>query len=69
VRYHPEILVSFRIWSQQGMKSDICESRAAQQRLEAVFRIQPLGIELIGYNSALCVDDDLPANQPVAILG
>ena len=40
-----------------------------QQRVQAFFRIEPLGIELIGDDAALGVDHDLTADQPIAILG
>src|SRR5215472_11908177 len=51
------------------MKADIGEAGAGQQRLEALLRIQSFRIELIGNNAALCVDHDLPADEPVTIFG
>src|SRR5262249_28652395 len=42
---------------------------AGQQRLETLFRVEPFGVELIGDNTALGMDNDLPADQTVAILG
>src|SRR6516162_7924409 len=49
------------------MKTDIGKAGAGQQRLEALFGIEPLGIELIGNDAALGVDYDLAANQSVTI--
>ena len=69
VRHHAEILIAGRIRRQQRMKADIGETGAGQQRVEALFRIEPLGIELIGDDAALGMDHDLTADQPIAILG
>ena len=51
------------------MKADVGEAGAGKQRLEALFRIEPLGIELIGNDAALGMDHDLAADQPITILG
>ena len=64
---HAEILIAMRVRRRQRMKPEIGKGRAREQRLEAVFRIQALAIELVGDNATLGVDDDLPADQPVAI--
>ena len=42
---------------------------AGQQRFEALLRIEPLGIKLVGDDAALGVHDDLAADQPVAVPG
>src|SRR5271155_573696 len=51
------------------MEGDIAKAGADQQGFEALFRIEPLGIELIGDNAAFGVNDDLAADQPVAVAG
>src|SRR5271165_5981861 len=51
------------------MKADIGEPGAGQQRFEALLRVEPFGIELVGDDAALGVHDDLAADQPVAIPG
>ena len=42
---------------------------AANQRREALPRIKPLGIELVGDDAALGMHDDLAADQSVAVAG
>ena len=69
VGHHAQILVAVRIRRQQRMKADIGEPGAGQQRFEALLRIEPLGIKLVGDNAALGMHDDLSADQPVAIPG
>src|SRR5438552_17080428 len=51
------------------MKAHIGEPGADQQRFEALLRIEPFGIELVGYDAAFGVHDDLAADQPVAVPG
>src|SRR4051795_889459 len=51
------------------MKADIGEPGAGQQHFEALLRIEPLGIKLVGDDAALGMHDDLPADQPVAVPG
>ena len=69
VRHHAEILVARRIRRQQLMEAEIGKAGAAQERFEALFRIEPFGIELVGDDAALGMDHDLAADQPVAIAG
>src|SRR5215471_20300223 len=69
VRHHAEILIALRIRCEQRVEPDIGEPGALDQRLEPLLRIEPLGIELVGDDPALGMDDDLPADQPVAIPG
>ena len=51
----------------QPVEGDIGKAGADQQGFEALFRIEPLGIELIGDNAAFGMDDDLATDQPVAV--
>src|SRR6185437_12360992 len=39
------------------------------ERLDALAGIKPLGIELVGDDAALGMDDDLAADQPLAVAG
>src|SRR6516225_10760087 len=50
------------------MKANIGEAGAGQQRLQALSRVEPLCIELIGDDAPLGVDHDLAADQPIAVL-
>src|SRR5271170_1365543 len=51
------------------MEGDIAKAGADQQGFEALFRIEPLGIELICDNAAFGMNDDLATDQPVAVAG
>jgi len=69
VRHHSEILIARGIRRQQRVERDICETGAEQQRLEALFRVEPLGVELIGNDAALGVDHNFTTDQPIAVTG
>ena len=51
------------------MKTDIVELGTLKERLKAALRIEPLGIELVGYDTAVSMDNDFPTYQPIAITG
>ena len=62
-----------RSWSRSETRlghavvADVAEAGLLQQLADAFARIEPLGIELVGDDAHLVVDDDLAADQPFAV--
>ena len=67
-RHHAEVLVAVGQRLGVAVMADVAEAGLLQQLGDAVARVEPLGIELVGDHAHLVVDDHLARDQPLAIL-